>query len=117
MDLNQIVNNAIYGPETQQFVVQVINILKPYLISGFVLLFVGKVTRYTIGHGVRDLSLICGDTKRVANKHAKTAQDIYDVATSVNEIRKKENMDPIENGDVYLIPKNMGVAGSKEANK
>lgn len=36
---------------------------------------------------------------------------------SVNEIRKKENMDPIENGDVYLIPKNMGVAGSKETNK
>jgi len=88
MDLNQIINNAIYGPETQQFVVQVINILKPYLISGFVLLFVGKVTRYAIGHGARDLSLICGDTKRVANKHAKTAQDIYDVATSINDIRK-----------------------------
>lgn len=88
MDLNQIIYNAINGPETHQFVMQMINILKPYLISGFVLLFVDKVARHTIGHGVRDLSLICGDTKRVANKHAKTAQDIYDVATSINDIRK-----------------------------
>jgi HK97 family phage portal protein len=34
---------------------------------------------------------------------------------SVNEIREKENMNPIEGGDIYLQPLNMGQVGDKPA--
>ena len=36
---------------------------------------------------------------------------------STNEIRKKENMNPVENGDEYLIPANMNIAGGAQENE
>jgi len=36
---------------------------------------------------------------------------------STNEIRKKENMNPVENGDEYLIPANMNIAGGDKNNE
>lgn len=36
---------------------------------------------------------------------------------SANEIRKKENLNPVENGDDYLIPANMNIAGGAQENE
>jgi hypothetical protein len=48
----------------------------------------------------------------------KTRAGSYAVARqwgwlSVNDIRKLENMPPINNGDIYLSPLNMGEAGKE----
>jgi HK97 family phage portal protein len=49
-------------------------------------------------------SLLRGDSQSRANFYAKL-RDLG--AINPNEIRAKENLDPIEGGDVYLVPMNM----------
>lgn len=53
-------------------------------------------------------SLLRGDAKSRAEAYAAGRQWGW---LSVNDIRRLENMPPIENGDIYLQPLNMGEAG------
>ena len=53
-------------------------------------------------------TLLRGDAKSRAEAYAAGRQWGW---LSVNDIRKLENMSPIENGDIYLQPLNMGEAG------
>jgi HK97 family phage portal protein len=54
-------------------------------------------------------ALLRGDAQTRASAYAQGRQWGW---LSVNDIRRLENMDPIENGDIYLQPLNMSEAGS-----
>lgn len=54
-------------------------------------------------------ALLRGDAETRASAYAQGRQWGW---LSVNDIRRLENMDPIENGDIYLQPLNMSEAGS-----
>ncbi|MBV4421038.1 phage portal protein [Clostridium tyrobutyricum] len=56
-------------------------------------------------------ALLRGDAQTRASAYAQGRQWGW---LSVNDIRRLENMDPIENGDIYLQPLNMSEAGSAD---
>ena len=56
-------------------------------------------------------ALLRGDAQTRASAYAQGRQWGW---LSVNDIRRLENMDPIENGDIYLQPLNMSEAGSDD---
>ncbi|MHC6181082.1 phage portal protein [Clostridium sp. JNZ X4-2] len=56
-------------------------------------------------------ALLRGDAQARASAYAQGRQWGW---LSVNDIRRLENMDPIENGDIYLQPLNMSEAGSAD---
>ncbi len=57
-------------------------------------------------------ALLRGDAQARAQAYATARQWGW---MSVNDIRRLENMNPIDNGDIYLQPSNMFEAGSTEA--
>lgn len=58
-------------------------------------------------------ALLRGDIESRYNAYAVGRQNGW---LSANEIRKKENMNPIPDGDQYLLPLNMVEAGQEESN-
>lgn len=56
-------------------------------------------------------ALLRGDAQTRASAYAQGRQWGW---LSVNDIRRLENMDPIENGDIYLQPLNMSEAGTDD---
>lgn len=56
--------------------------------------------------------LLRGDTKTRYDAHASSLNNGW---KCVNEVREVEDMNPIEGGDVYRIPLNMGEAGEIDA--
>lgn len=56
-------------------------------------------------------ALLRGDAQTRASAYAQGRQWGW---LSVNDIRRLENMDPIENGDIYLQPLNMSEAGADD---
>lgn len=56
-------------------------------------------------------ALLRGDAETRASAYAQGRQWGW---LSVNDIRRLENMDPIENGDIYLQPLNMSEAGTDD---
>jgi HK97 family phage portal protein len=62
---------------------------------------------YYVEHSLE--ALLRGDTQSRFNAYSQARQAGW---MSVNEIRKFENMDPIDGGDIYLTPLNMAPADS-----
>jgi len=57
-------------------------------------------------------ALLRGSTKQRYEAYSKGIQWGF---LSVNDVRKRENLDPIENGNVYLTPSNMVPTGGEDA--
>lgn len=104
-------DKATFSNIEHQAIEYVVHTLRPWLkriegrINGWLLLE-GEQTQYFAEYLVEDL--LKGDTLARFEAYEKGR---FGGWLSANEIRARENMNPIENGDVYLQPMNMVEAG------